>query len=61
MPIYEFSCKKCGEVTEDIVTVSTDTIKCPKCGSDANKIMSSSSFVINGYSEKNGYSKRARR
>jgi len=30
MPIYEFECKK-GHLTEKIVKMGTEGIKCPKC------------------------------
>jgi putative FmdB family regulatory protein len=44
MPIYEYACRKCGEVFSVYQSVSScesDT-KCPKCGSDdVRKRMSS--------------------
>lgn len=42
MPIYEFECKKCGNVFEEIVPrVSNATLPCPKCKSgDTEKLMS---------------------
>ncbi len=33
MPIYEFRCRKCGNVFEQIVfTTDYQDVKCPKCG-----------------------------
>jgi len=61
MPLYEFKCEKCDHVTEEIVKLGVTEIECPKCTGKAQKKMSSSNFVVNGFSEKNGYSKRARR
>ncbi len=43
MPIYEFRCKECDEVTEFITAVSnnTETFTCSKCGSkDLEKLLS---------------------
>jgi len=58
MPIYEFKCKKCGKLTEQIFPITKDVnhIVC-ECGYISKKIMSISSFKINGYSYENGYSK----
>ena len=35
MPIYEYECKKCKEITEilDITGLKKEKIKCPACGS----------------------------
>ena len=60
MPIYEYACEKCGEVTEKLVSISGDNneIDCPKCSSKATKIMSASAFHLKGggwYSQ--GYSR----
>jgi putative FmdB family regulatory protein len=42
MPIYEFECKKCGNVFEEIVPqVSNASLPCPKCESkETQKLMS---------------------
>jgi putative FmdB family regulatory protein len=34
MPIYEFLCKRCGEVTELLVLGKTETPACKGCGSE---------------------------
>jgi putative FmdB family regulatory protein len=44
MPIYEFQCKKCGHVFEQLIFASdkTEAIVCPSCGAnDPCKLMSS--------------------
>ena len=65
MPIFEFQCIKCGYIFEEI-NLKTDPTKisshCPACeknGTDsiATKIISRSSFIVNGYNAENGYSK----
>jgi putative FmdB family regulatory protein len=43
MPIYEYACKPCGEVFEELVIRSSDEgeIACPKCGSaKVSRVMS---------------------
>ena len=61
MAIYEFKCTKtrCGRI--NIVSLPINNtikkVKCDNCGSDAERIISSVSFKIKGYSSKNGYSK----
>jgi putative FmdB family regulatory protein len=42
MPIYEYECKKCGAVFEEIVPhITNQTLPCPKCESkDTQKLMS---------------------
>jgi len=32
MPIYEYRCKKCGEVSEFLVLRDNDPVTCKKCG-----------------------------
>ncbi len=46
MPIYEFTCRKCGETFEELVLGGRLTdIKCPKCQSEeVEKIMSACAF-----------------
>ena len=64
MPIYEYKCPNCQNIYESIVTLSvsndvkecTEHPRCPKCDYPGKRQMSVSSFKINGYSEKNGYS-----
>jgi putative FmdB family regulatory protein len=41
MPIYEYRCEKCGEVTEQLVLGTDETRACTRCGSaDLVKLMS---------------------
>ena len=47
MPFYEFQCPE-GTVTESLVPMGTDHIKCPKCNRKAKKIMSPCSFKLVG-------------
>lgn len=63
MPIYEYECVICGKVVEHECKASKKplVIKC-ECYIDGimpslmRPIISRSSFVINGFNEKNGYS-----
>ena len=49
MPIYEYRCRKCHEVTERIQGVQDPPIrKCPACGGRLEKMMSSGAFVLKG-------------
>lgn len=44
MPIYEYQCNKCGEVTECLVLGNAEKPACGKCGSsEVSKIMSAHS------------------
>lgn len=57
VPLYEFNCKNCKKPFERYCNTYTVETTCPVCGKLSNKIMSPSSFVVNGHNEKNGYSK----
>ncbi len=49
MPIYEYSCTKCGETTEAMQKISDPPLKkCPKCGGELAKMISNSSFILKG-------------
>ncbi len=49
MPIYEYSCTKCGNTVEAMQKMSDPPLKkCPKCGGALSKVMSSTSFVLKG-------------
>ena len=43
MPIYEYQCNECDEITEefDKITSTIKIIKCPLCGYQARRIFSS--------------------
>ena len=41
MPIYEFRCGKCGERSEMLVDVGTESAVCRECGADgAERVLS---------------------
>lgn len=40
MPIYEFRCEACGELTEKICRTDTAEIACPKCEKTARRAVS---------------------
>src|SRR5262249_21861052 len=48
MPIYEYSCKKCGDF--EITQRMTDEPlkKCPTCGAKVTKLISQSAFHLKG-------------
>jgi putative FmdB family regulatory protein len=49
MPIYEYSCKKCGNVIEKIRKFSDPPLKKhPDCGGSLTKLISQSSFQLKG-------------
>jgi putative FmdB family regulatory protein len=50
MPIYEYKCDVCDEITEefDKITSTTKTIECSLCGQIATRIMSLGSFHLKG-------------
>jgi putative FmdB family regulatory protein len=53
MPIYEYKCIKCGEVSEFLkgVGAHTDELLCNNCGSDKlEKLISASSIITDGRS-----------
>ena len=35
MPIFEYQCKKCGRLFEELVMSTHVKVKCPSCGSTA--------------------------
>ncbi len=49
MPIYEYSCTKCGKTIEAMQKMSDPPLKkCPQCGGALAKMISSTSFVLKG-------------
>lgn len=66
MPIFEYKCKSCALIYEVLTSSCNDRndmtqnadILCPACQGEGNKQISASSFKINGYNEKNGYSRK---
>jgi putative FmdB family regulatory protein len=59
MAIYEYRCRKCMRIIVRSFPMHNfpKTIRCDKCGREAEKLISVSNFAIKGYSYKNGYSK----
>ena len=41
-------CKNCNESFEKVTKMGIDVYKCPKCGTESNKIMSSTNFKLKG-------------
>ncbi len=49
MPIYEYSCTKCGQTVEVMQKISDSPLtECPKCGGELTKMISSTSFILKG-------------
>jgi putative FmdB family regulatory protein len=50
MPIYEYKCERCGNITEKMESINNaDSVKeCPVCGAQAKRIISNSSFQLKG-------------
>ena len=49
MPIYEYECKGCGDVFEEMQKMSDPPLKkCPHCGGKVNKLMSMNTFHLKG-------------
>jgi putative FmdB family regulatory protein len=49
VPIYEYSCTKCGKSTEAMQKISDPPLtKCPSCGGKLAKMMSSTTFILKG-------------
>lgn len=60
MPLHEFICKKCGHQMEKLIFNETEekSLRCEKCGDEVKKILSTFSFEVNGFNEKNSYSRK---
>lgn len=51
MPIFEYSCKECGSVTEILTGVTSDVqeVKCEECGSKKlQRKISAANFAVKG-------------
>jgi len=47
MPIYEYSCKKCGKAFEHLLLGQKDKASCPVCGSRSlSRLMSASAIQV---------------
>ncbi len=40
MPIFEFSCRECGEKFERIQNTPAEEVECPRCGRPARRAVS---------------------
>ena len=61
MPIYEYQCTECDNITEKIETFKSEirTIMCPFCNGISNRILSLGSFHLKGSGWfKDGYGKK---
>ena len=38
MPYFDYECKKCGRVFEELVRPSDPPVLCPGCGSEVSKV-----------------------
>jgi len=59
MPMYDFRCKNCDEVFEELVFTSDtpdEEIKCPKCGKNKSERLLSAPIISTGGSSDSGYS-----
>ena len=52
MPLYEFKCKKCNKIFEELKPYNESFSKCPKCNSKSEKLMSSFTGFIKGSSNR---------
>ncbi|MEW6265808.1 MAG: FmdB family zinc ribbon protein [Thermodesulfobacteriota bacterium] len=49
MPIYEYQCQSCRQVTEKLQKISDAPLrKCPECGGRMSKLMSMNTFHLKG-------------
>ncbi|NDV21930.1 zinc ribbon domain-containing protein [Desulfovibrio sp. JC022] len=48
MPIYEYKCRECGNVYEEISSVNAETNECPECGKPAGEKLISSTSPLTG-------------
>ena len=49
MPIYEYICKKCGAISEEIHGMNdTPRVKCKECGGKSERKISSGAVIFKG-------------
>ena len=49
MPIYEYRCQSCGEITEKIQSIGSPPLTiCSDCGGELRKLISRSAFHLKG-------------
>ena len=58
MPIYEFKCKKCGNIFEYLCfkTSDKDEVSCPRCGNKKTDILMSAFSSTNSNNTSQGMS-----
>ncbi len=59
MPIFEFRCSECGEMSEQLFKhVHLAFARCPKCPGRPVMVLqpSGANFAVKGFNAKNGYS-----
>jgi putative FmdB family regulatory protein len=49
MPLFDFKCEACSEVFEEF-TKEKRTMPCPKCGCNANRMISAPTIKLEGWS-----------
>jgi putative FmdB family regulatory protein len=61
MPIYEYKCVECGYVLEEMNSMSVDRVQCSECDNVSMRIISLSTFRLNGGGwYKDGYEKKVK-
>ncbi len=51
MPMYDYRCKNCDEIFEELVFSSTapdEDVKCPKCGQNRSERLLSAPMIATG-------------
>jgi len=48
MPLYDFCCKSCDLVFEDLIKTEEQFPKCPDCGNETKRLMSPCNGVVVG-------------
>ncbi|MFC1553395.1 FmdB family zinc ribbon protein [candidate division KSB1 bacterium] len=62
MPLYEYRCRYCSNIFEQLNNYDSDLPLCPVCNSETEKIFSSSSFRLKGAGfHVNDYTKHRRK
>ncbi len=62
MPLYDFACKHCNSEIEMFKKMNEKAPNCSVCGRSMVRVMSTTSFVLNGrFWEKDGYGLRVRK
>lgn len=46
MPLYEYECDDCGEITEVIRPMWANVIECPKCGGTARQLINGCNYLV---------------